>query len=155
MTQNPNQFSQTVTKGMLDLKSGSTPLPVQVDSAQATDLVAGQVVKIATTAGGVPKVLGVANDTDAMFGVVIYAFRKNNYPALANLEIAQGGAVVYMEASAAIARGARVMAVVTGSKIATATTGKRIVGMALDTALVDGDLIRVLIADVVTAPSVP
>jgi hypothetical protein len=51
--------------------------------------------------------------------------------------------VMYMEASAAIARGAPVMPVVTGSKVATATVGKTVIGFAFDKASADGSLIRV------------
>jgi hypothetical protein len=49
-----------------------------------------------------------------------------------------------MEASAAIARGASVEIVPTGIKVATLTTGT-LVGVALDKAAANGDLIRVAI----------
>jgi hypothetical protein len=51
---------------------------------------------------------------------------------------------MFMEASAAIARGADLEIVPTGVKVVTKTTGTSI-GRALDKATADGDLIRVLI----------
>ena len=146
MTQLQNQFSQSVEKGQLDLKIPSVVLSCMVDSAAPAELVAGDIVKLVDSAGGVPKILKITADTDAVFGMVISSFKDASYPALSNVEIvAFRGGVAYMQSSAAIARGANVMPVVSGSKVATATTGKRIVGYALDKATAANQIIRVVV----------
>lgn len=148
MAQNPNQFKQSVEKGQVDLQmSLGTVMSVQVDAAQVAALVPGQAVTIVDSAGGIPKVIAAAADTNDIFGFVAYDFRKSSFAALEKCEIVffRGG-VMYMEASAAIARGAQVMPVISGQKVATAAgTGKRIIGRALDKAAANGDLIRVLV----------
>lgn len=141
--QSPNQFSQSVQKGQIDLNNSNSPLPCQVDAAESGSLVPGQAVKLATTAGGVPKILAATVDTGKIFGYVAYNTKKSSFSALDHLEIVRGGGIIYLEASAAVVRGASVMNVITGEKVATATTGKAIAGMALDTASASGDLIRV------------
>ena len=141
--QNPNQFGQTVEKGLLDLVIGGNIIPCRVYSSEATPLVRGQAVKLHDTAGGTPIVTAVTADTDKIFGYVPYSQKDISHAAGASLEIAFQGALVYLEASAAIARGAKVMAVVSGNKVATATAGKSIVGFAFDKAAADGDLVRI------------
>ena len=142
--QTPNQFAQSVTKGQVDARHlGGSALPVEVDASQATPLVPGQCVKIVDSAGGVPKVVASAAATDDVLGVVAYDLRRPTLAAGQDLEILTDGAVVYMEASGAIARGARVMEVIAGSKVAPVSTGNMTIGRALDKAAAAGDLIRV------------
>lgn len=143
MSVNINQFAQTPTKGQADLSLNPNTLGCQVTSDEATALVPGQAVKLVDSLGGVPKVTAVTADTDDIFGVVLYNVKNATFPALQALEVAAQDNVVYMEASAAIARGAKVMYVVTGQKVATATAGKTVVGFAFDKATASGDLIRV------------
>lgn len=146
MPQSPNQFAQTQQKGALDLQFNPQVISVQVDSSQATALVPGQAVKMVDSANGVPKVIAAAADEDDVFGFVVYDIRRVSFPALSYVEVAFfRGSVMYMEASAAIARWAQVMIVVASQKVMTVTATNRIVGRALDKAAADGDLIRVVV----------
>lgn len=146
MSQNPNQFSQSVVKGLADLRLSPSVISCRVDAAQAVALIAGQCVKLKDVAGGSPVIEAIADDEDKVFGVVLYNIKDSSFSANEAVEVAFDGSVVYMEAGAAIARGADVMPVVTGSKVATAAgNDKAIIGIALDKAAADGDLIRVLI----------
>lgn len=146
MSLNPNQFKQITIQGEVDLLVEQNVIQCQVDSSQATALVPGQAVTMVDSAGGVPKVIAASANTDDVFGFVNYVRKDATYPALSKVEISMfRGNVMYMTASAAIARNAKVMIVVASTKVATATSGKTIVGRALDKATADGDLIRVLI----------
>lgn len=147
MAQLPNQFTQAAVKGMMDLRINPNIVSCQMDSSSAGGIIAGQAVKIVDSAGGIPKVVECAADSDDVFGFVVYNIRKATFAALDAVEIAVNrGNVMYMEASAAIARGAKVMILVTGSKVLTATGAtKMIVGRAYDKAVNAGDLIRVTI----------
>lgn len=144
MAQNPNQFFQTPEKGQIDLTINPTVFSVQVDAAQVAPLVPGELVKLATTAGGVPKVLASAAATDAHFGVAVFNRKTASFPANAMLEVASFGSVIYMEAGAPITRGASV-AYAASQKVVTAVATNTIVGKALDSASADGALIRVYI----------
>lgn len=146
MTISPNQFSQSPVQGQLDLQFDPSTISCQIDSTSAGDLPAGQAVKIYDSAGGVPKVVEVAADTDDVFGFINYDIKSQSFSAGDKCEVSMGrGNVMYMTASAAIARWAQVMVVVASDKVATATSGKRVIGRALDKASADGDLIRVWI----------
>lgn len=143
MTQLQNQFQQSAEKGLLDLKMGLGTLSCQVDSTQATALVPGQAVKLVDSLGGVPKVIAVAADTDKIFGFVAFTFKDKTFPALSAVEISVEGNIMYLQSSAAVARGAKLMYVVAGKKVATATNGKSCVGFSLDKASVADQLIKV------------
>lgn len=145
MALNINQFGISANKGCLDLHKNSNTIACVVDSSQSTALVPGQCVTIVDSAGGSPKVIAQAADTGITFGVVNFSVKDASFAAGSAVEISMDHNVIYMEASAAIARGAKVMPVITGSKVATATTGKPVMGIALDKAAADGDLIRVMI----------
>jgi hypothetical protein len=147
MALNINQFSQVAIKGMLDLSVGvKSVLACQVDSSSAGGLVNGQAVKLVNTAGGVPNVVECSADSDDVFGFIAYDIKDQLFGAGDKVEIAfNRGAVMYMEASASIVPYAKVMIVLSGQKVATATTGKMIVGRALDKASASGDIIRVMI----------
>lgn len=143
MTQVSNQFSQTPVTGMLDLAFSPNTIPCVVLSTEATALIPGQCVKLVDNTSGIPTVTAIAADTDNVFGVVAYNQKDPSFAAGDVVEIACDMDVIYMTASAAIARGAAVMAVVTGSKVATATVGKTVIGFAFDKAAADGSVIRV------------
>lgn len=147
MALNINQFALSAVKGLQDLRgSPSSVIACQVDSSSAGGLVPGQCVKIVNTAGGVPNVVECSAATDDVFGVILYNIKNATFGVGDAVEIAYAnGAVVYMEASAAIVPYARVMPVISGSKVATATTGNRIIGFALDKTAADGDLVRVVV----------
>ena len=145
MTQSPNQFVQTVEKGMLSLNRNYNTIPVKIDDSETGTLVPGQPVKLIDNAGKSILVVKAAADTDDIFGYIPYTRGKNEFLKNESFEIASQGNVLYLEASAAIARGAKVMPVIADHKIATATAGKSVIGIALDKAAADGDLIRVFL----------
>ena len=146
MAQNLNQFKQSVEKGMLDLSTGTRSVVSCDVHSTSAGLVQGQAVKLVDVAGGIPNVVEIAADTDDVFGFVCYNLKDGSYVAGQKVEIAFfRAAVMYMEASAAFAPATKLMPVLSGQKVATATTGKRIVGIALDKAAASGDIVRVMI----------
>jgi len=144
MVQLQNQFIQTPEKGQLTLDPNWSSLNVQVSTNEAATLVPGQAVLIEDAVGKQIPVVKAALTTDAIFGFVTFNVRTDEYVALDQVKVAKTNDIMLMEASAAIARGASLEYVVTGQKVATKATGTTI-GVALDKAAADGDLIRVLI----------
>lgn len=145
MAQQLNQVKQEPVQGELELALQPNTISCQVDSGSAT-LIPGQAVKMVDSAGGVPKVTAVTADTDDVFGFVNYSMKDQDFPALAKVEISMfRGNVMYMTSSAAIARNAKVMVVVTGSKVATRASTGICIGRAFDKATAGDQLIRVLI----------
>jgi hypothetical protein len=145
MSLNVNQFAMQTVQGAPDLQFHGSVISAQVDAAQATALVPGQAVKLATTAGGLPKVIGLAANTDASFGFVLRNFKDASFAAKSNLEIALINSVMWMTAGAAITRGAKLEVVYTTNKVISNAGTNPVIGFALDTAAADGDLIRVYI----------
>ncbi len=145
MSQNINQFSQSPIQGMMSLLLNKT-VSGQVDTSSGGGLIPGQSVKMVDSAGGVPKFVECAADTDDVYGFIVYDIKSQTFGVGDRIEVAaMRNDVMYMTASAAIARNAKVMIVVAGSQVATATSGKIIVGRAFDKAAALGDLIRVTI----------
>ncbi len=142
-----NQFGQSNVPGVLDLQSrGGSIFTCQVSSSQATPLVPGQAVKLDTSSNdGVPKVLGLTSNSDATWGFVVFTVKDQTFPAYSNVEIASLGTVMYMNAGAAITRGAPVeVQYTTNDVIANAGTNE-VVGIAFDGASGVDKLCRVLI----------
>lgn len=144
MAQEMNQFGMTAEKGQLTLAPNWSTLNAQVSENETGTLVHGQAVLIEDADGAQIPVIAATDATDAVFGFVTFNTRTGGYVAEENVKIAKRGDVMRMEASAAIARGANVEIVVAGQKVATQSAGTT-VGVALDKAAADGDLIRVLI----------
>lgn len=143
-----NQFSMIPIQGQMDLRFNPAIISAFLSAASAGSLVPGQAVKQSaqTPPNAPPLVVEAAADTDNIFGFIVYNIKNPTFAKNGNLEIAaMRGNVMYMTASAAITAGAQVMIVVASKKVATATTGKRVAGTALDGAAADGDLIRVVI----------
>ena len=146
MALNQNQFALIPIQGLMDLRFNPAVISAQIDTSSAGGLVPGQAVKMVDSAGGVPKVVECAADTDDVYGFLVYDIKQATFAIGARVEVAaMRDNVMYMTASAAITRNAQVEIVVASSKVATAASGKRIVGRALDKAAADGDLIRVTI----------
>jgi hypothetical protein len=146
MAQNPNQFVQTPEIGSTDLTLASANvISATVSSSQVTTLVPGQAVKLEDSAGGLPKVLSLAADSDNTFGFVCRNVKDVERAAGENLEIALVDTVMWMQAGAAIARGASVEVVQASGKVITGAGANPVVGWAYDKAAADGDLIRVYI----------
>lgn len=168
-----NRFSQQPVKGQVDLMINPTIFNVELDPSYTGTLLPGQLVKLANVAGGVMKVTPSTAITDKHFGVICYnvkdpSFRAgaadaNGLAAVPFFEVASTASVIYMEASAAIARGADVSYAGSGTAgtggsagnvIKTAVTTEKIVGVALDAATAAGQLVRVMLAGP-NAPLVP
>lgn len=146
MSQLQNQFNQSPIQGQLDLRFNPSTLSGELDVSSAGGLVPGQAVKMVDSSGGVPKFVECAADSDDVYGFINYDIKTQVFAAGDRVEVsAMRGNVMYMTASAAIARNAKVMIVVTGSKVATRSGGGICIGRAFDKATASGDLIRVTI----------
>jgi hypothetical protein len=149
MTQSPNQFSQSVILGMLDLRFNTETISCRVDSgvAVADNMVAGQAVKLKDVAGKLPVVEPADADSDEIFGFINYDVKKSSFAANDAVEVSRNSNVMYLAATAAIARGAQVCAdVSTPGDVQPLADGATIIGYALDKATADGDLIRIVLS---------
>jgi hypothetical protein len=142
---NINQFTISTVQGQLDMLAPGSVLTGQVDAAQATALVPGQAVAMATTAGGLPKFVALTSNSQKAFGFVVRNLKDINDPAYANFELAISEAIMWMTSNAAITRGANVEVVISNNTVITSAGVNPIVGIALDTATGSAQLIRVLI----------
>lgn len=140
---NINSFAMTAYQGQVDLQYHGSVITAQVDSTQTGTLVAGQAVKLTTTAGGVPKVVGCTANDDPVWGFVTRNLKDASYAANAMLEIGLPGTVIYMTATGAITRDAKVIIDATDVEVAPADGVTPTIGYALDTAVNTGDIIRV------------
>jgi len=148
----PNQFAQTPEAGFLDLQTGlNNVLSVVHKAGEGTALTPGQAVKIVDSYTSIPAVEAIDANTDRIFGFAVRNMKDADFPAESRLEIARNGTVMFMTASAAIARGAKVQYALATTKVATATGATNVIGEALDKAAADGSVIRVLINVVDTA----
>lgn len=145
MTQSTNQFAQTPEKGDLDLRFNTNTISCQIDSSSAGGLLPGQAVKCVDSADGIPKVVECSADTDDVYGFLQYEIRRDVFDVGDVVEVSFArGNVMWMEASAGIARWAPVSVVISGNKVVSASTTKTVIGRAYDKGTT-GDLIRVLI----------
>lgn len=144
MALNQNQFSISTLKGT---KDSGVSVSGEFYSATPTDvLTAGECVVIAaTSAPGVTKVSQSAVLTLKSYGVVLTNPLKDSFAVGDKIEVGIIGCIVMMEASAAIVAGASVQYDPATKKIATKASTNTIVGLALESAAADGDLIRVLV----------
>lgn len=147
MAQQPNQFGMTGQKGLMDLQFNPSVISCEIDASEAGTLLHGQAVKIVDSAGGIPKVIAAASDTDDVFGFIKYDMKSQGSKAYDKVEVAIArNSVMYMEAGGAIARGGKVMILVAGQKVVAAVgSGKHTVGRTLDKSSADGTLVRVMI----------
>lgn len=140
-----NQFGQLPLQGQIDQLLSPNTIPCVVDLSQSGQLVAGQAVKLVDNLGGPPKIIGCTADTDVVFGYINYSTKTSAYNPGDACQVSISWNVMYMTASAAIARGAPIKPVISGQKIVTAAAGNLVSGYAFDKATANGDLIRVLI----------
>lgn len=146
MALNQNQLTEQIIQGSVTQALDYSTLSCSVSSSESTPLVAGQAVKIVDSVGGVPKVTAVTADADDVFGFVNYNAKDISFKAGAAVGISFfRGNVMWMTSSAAIARNAKVMVVVSGQKVATRASTGVCIGRALDKATAADQLIRVLI----------
>jgi hypothetical protein len=165
--QNQNQFTQTPMLGQLTQDPQPNTLVCQINPAGTAVYVAGQPVVLVDTAGAQFLVdVPAALTNGPVIGVICYSKQKNQYVPGDQVEVAARGNIIFLEASAAIARGTQVAATPTASlttdpTVATDTTnGHYILGAALGKATAANQLIRVQIAPGVQtggalAPTVP
>lgn len=148
-TVSQNTFTEGPFLGMIDQRFDYNTTPVQIDVSQSGSLYAGQAVKIVDNAGGVPKVIGCTANTDEVLGFINFDIKTTVYVAGDKAEISQNGNVVYLYATAAIARGVQVSLDITtkgGVRAAAGNTGDDIVGYAFDKSSAAGTLIRVKVS---------
>ncbi|GEM_PF-4301568 len=148
-----NQFQQSVIKGMVDQRVAANVITCQYDKAASGDLVPGQLVKLGTAAGESIVVVASAANTDVHFGVVTFNPMKSAIKPGQFMEVASTSSVVYVEAGAALARGAKV-AWAANQKVVAAGAGDVVAGTLLDIAAADGSLVRMVVAGP-HAPVVP
>lgn len=149
-----NQFKQSNAVGTVDLNTNPNPfiMTVQYQKGGTGNLVPGEGVILddlgASDYNGVPQIDKRALDADAIEGVFIYDPKRAVAEPGTRITIAKRGAVVFMEASAAILRGAKVALVLASpGQVATQTT-EALFGKSLDKASTAGDMIRVeILAD--------
>lgn len=149
MSQLTNQFAQAPVQGDLDLEistgSGSV-ISVIANSAVSPALVAGQALKWATTSflGGPPQVLAAAAG-DQICGFMVRNLKDASVSATNRLEMAGSDSCMWMTANGAINRGQSVEIVAATAGLVAPSAGiLPVVGYAIDTALNNGDLIRVV-----------
>lgn len=143
-----NQFAQSPFLGMIDLRYDGDTVSVLIDTAQASALYAGSAVKIVDSVDGVPKVIGCAANSDEVLGFINFDIKTVQFLAGAPAEISLSGNVMYLYATAAIARGAKVILDLStngGVAPVVGSGGADIVGWAYDKATAAGQLIRVFI----------
>ena len=120
-----NQFRVTDGKGVV-----VTPKNTRECKA-AEALKAGDIVKIKNIDSPITVVEKVTATTDVPFGVVSYDTAKQEACVAGDIvNVAYDYSVVKMEAKDALNAGAKVMAVINGMQVTTATDGQAIVGQA-------------------------
>ena len=145
-TQSQNSFLQSSQLGMIDMRFAHNTVSVQIDASQVTPLYAGSAVKIVDSADGVPKVVGVAANSDEVMGFINFDIKTVAFSAGMQAEISMAGNVMYLYATAAISRGILVTLDITtngGVGPIVTSSGAKVVGWAYDKAPAAGALIRV------------
>ena len=150
---NMNQFSKTAIVGQVDLTTNPNPniLMVRFSPESATSsLAAGagmELVDLGATdpITDAPVVDVIAADTHVSYGVKIYDTKEGAAVPGDIISIALDGAVIYLEASGALARGAAVALDVANVGKITAVGTDAQIGILLDKATADGDIVRVQI----------
>lgn len=144
-TINLNNFAQQNGAGTLQQMPNQSVFNVKFNPESSTaSLKPCDAVKLIAGTSDIPLVDYAGTADDLVFGFVIFS-RKNANPAKGEIiEIASDDCVMYMTAGGAIARGEYVTAAA-NQKVTKTTTATDIMGICLDTASADGDLVRVLI----------
>lgn len=144
MEQKLNQFAVTPLKAVV--RNADEGQRYEVQNGGTAELVPGDVVKLKDVASKTIVVEKITATTDVPFGMVEYESAKGNvYKEKDILTVASDYSIITCEASAAISVGAKVMPVIEGQKVATATATNYAIGIALEKATVNGDIIRVLL----------
>ncbi len=142
-----NQFQQVPYVGQIDLRFPYNTVSVQIDLAETDTGVSGSPVKMVDSADGTPKVLLCDADTDECLGFINYDIKSKQFVAGDRAEISMAGNVIFLYATAAVARGVQVCLDIAGGgvKAVSGSGGENIVGWAYDKATQAGQLIRVFL----------
>jgi hypothetical protein len=154
LTQAMNQFAQAPILGAVDMIPSPNVVSAQItSSSSATAIQVGSPVKLVAGTSGSILVDVCSGPTDGpVFGVLLYNARKNLYVANDIVEVGCSDTFVYLRASAAVARGAKVTttaATTTTDPLVTTVSvpsTQYVTGVAIDAAAAANDLIRVKIA---------
>ena len=142
-----NSFTQSVVAGQIAMSTGegSESLTVQMKSTYSgTALAAGSPVKYADVAGYPPQVdVAVPGNADVMCGIILYTPRANSFEANDIFQITTKGSIIYLPASAALARGSQVG--LTADYKLKAANNLNYIGILLDKATAADQLVRVQI----------
>jgi hypothetical protein len=134
--QNLNQFAQTPIVGQPDWSVNQNIVPVKIyaSSAGGALLVAGQAFKFVDVAGDMPVVDLVSAVTDKADGVAIHRMKGDTFVAGQIIELALVGSTIWMQFSAAAARGASLQLDPAGPTVATlASLGTNVsIGKSID-----------------------
>lgn len=158
MAQNMNQFKQIAVVGEIDLQTNANPAMFTCRYKDASEtanktIEPGQGLKLIDLGSddfeSPPIVDVLADDNDGgAFGVKVFSTKKNANSDGEIVQVAGEGAVMFLNAGAAIARGAKVSLVVATPGNVVTTTTEDEVGIALDKATAADEVIRVLIKPV-------
>lgn len=152
---NQNQFGMTPVLGQVSMIPNPNIVPVRLNPSSTAVLQAGSAVKLIAATGVGAEILvdATTGPTDGpVFGVIVYNMRKNLYAAGDNAEVACAGSYVFLEPSAAVARGAKVTstAATAGNDPTVATVSvpstQYVTGEVIDPAAAAGGLVRIRIA---------
>lgn len=148
-TLSQNQFQQSPTAGMLDMRFDYDTVSAQIDVSQTTPLYAGAAVKLVPSNGAVnsaPKVVGITAATDNVFGFINFDIKTVAFVAGSLCELSLAGNVVYLYSVGAITQGTQVtssLITMGGVAQATGSSNANLVGFAYDGAASAGTLIRI------------
>jgi hypothetical protein len=141
-----NQFQLAPYLGTVDMRFNYNTVSALIDVSQVGSLSAGAAVKMVDSVDGVPKVVGCAANSDDTFGFINFDIKSQGFVAGVPCELSLSGNVIYLYATAAIARGARVqldLSTMGGVGPLVGSSGADVVGYAFDKATAAGQLIRV------------
>lgn len=141
-----NVLRSSGQKGMIKNGERGQSYQCQAYTEGGVKLVVGDFVKLKDVANAsTPVVEKISATTEEPFGVIAYNAVKNEFENGEMVTVCSDYTILTLEASAAITAGSKVMPVIAGQKVATATATNYAVGIALQKASAAGDLIDVLI----------
>ncbi len=147
VTQSVSQFKQIALVGQQDWTVNNNIVPVRIDPnyGGSLPLVAGQAFRILDATGEVPVVTPVADATVTPYGVAVHTMKRDTFAIGDYIDLALVGSVVYMQTSAAIARGAKVQIDPTGPTVSTLVSlpTNASLGICIDKPAASGALARI------------